>query len=329
MATQSNTNNLKFFDLPNLESIDDLSEELRISKKLIYSCTKFNNKFYKIYKIKKSSKGYRTISQPNSEIKAIQGWILHEVLYKVKSSEYSKGFDQGNSIVENAEVHIGNNCILNLDIKDFFDSINENDVYKLFRKIGYNNEISFLFSKICTLENRLPQGAPTSSKIANLICWNLDLRIGGFISKRGFNFSRYADDISISGLVPRSIKSIIPKIYGIIKDEGFNINYKKTRVQDLSGSRSVTGLYFYDDIFGIGSSQKKLIRARLFNFLMKEEFHNEKERNYLNGWFSYIKSVDEKRFKYFVNYYLKFKIEELCLIKYKINVLENIKKNKK
>lgn len=311
--TTHKTNHLKLFSLPYISSLEDLSRELRVSKRLIFDLTTFQDSFYKTYSIPKKSGGKRTISQPSKHLKAVQAWILHNILYKIRSSDYSKGFDLEDSIAKNAEVHVGNNCIINIDIKDYFGTINLNRVYKLFLKIGYNKEASYILARLCTYKDALPQGAPTSSKLANLISWNLDLRIAGYISKRGFNYSRYADDISISGYIPHSLKKSIPKIFGIIKDEGFEINHKKTRVQDLSGKRSVTGLVLYDETFGIGSNNKRKIRAKLFNFLTKNEFHNEKEKMELDGWHSYLNSVDKRRLRQLTNFAIKLIQNENCL----------------
>jgi len=298
MSTKAfKTSHLNFFNLPQLGSLDDISKELRLSKKLIFNYTKFQGSFYKTYSIPKKSGGSRIISQPNKSLKSVQAWILHNILYKIKSSEYSQGFDLGNSIAENAQQHIGNNCIVNIDIKNYFDTISFKRVYKLFLKIGYNGEASFILARLCTFNDSLPQGAPTSSKLANLISWNLDLRIAGYTSKKGFNYSRYADDISISGYIPHLLKNCVPKIFGILKDEGFEVNHKKTRVQDLSGKRSVTGLILYDETYGIGTNAKKLIRSKIHKFLTNPLAHNDREKNCLDGWFNYLNSVDKKRMK--------------------------------
>ncbi len=320
------SNHLKLFALPFIGSLKELSNEIRISERLLFDFSKFQDSFYKTYEISKKSGGKRMISQPCRKLKAVQAWILHNILYKIKSSEYSQGFDLGNSISKNAQVHIGNNCVLNLDIKNYFNTIDFKRVYKLFLKIGYNYEASYILAKLCTYKDCLPQGAPTSSKLANLISWNLDLRIAGYASKRGFNYTRYADDITISGYIPHSLRKAIPKIFGIINNEGFNINHKKTRVQDLSGKRSVTGLVLYDETYGIGHDNKRKLRAKIYNFLTKEECHTDKEQMELNGWYSYLNNVDKKRLRQLSTFASKLLLSENSLKRLSIKFSDKPKK---
>src|SRR5690606_10826026 len=125
--------------------------------------------------------------------------------------------------------HIGSTSLLTVDLKDYFPSIKRKQVFNIFKAIGYNNLISVVLSNICTYKNSLPQGGPCSPKLANLASWRLDVRIQGYVGRRGINYTRYADDLSFSGITPMKVVQIIPMVKKIIKDENFQINPSKTR----------------------------------------------------------------------------------------------------
>lgn len=321
---------LKLFNLPIINNVDDLSNHLRISRQLIYQLSVFSDNWYKTYFIEKKSGGKRKIAQPNIILKAIQGWILHEILYKIKSSDYSTAYEINSSTAKHAQIHQGNSNLLIIDLKDFFDTITSKKVYNLFRRVGYNNLISTILTKLCTYEEKLPQGGLCSGKLANLISWSLDSRISGLCAKRGLNFSRYADDLAISGALSKNLKKIIPIIYKIIISEGYSVNVKKTRVLDKSSNRYITGLTLYNDTFGIGTNLKRNIRESIFRFLTKKEVHTEKEANRLNGFFNYLNSVDKVRLSQLIKFATKisksdnkviFNIHKISFVK------ETIKKN--
>jgi RNA-directed DNA polymerase len=167
-------------------------------RKLFFLCDK-SDKLYKVIKIPKRSGGVRHLCVPTEGVKFIQKWILDNVLDPVPVSNVANGFVKNRSIVSNAIKHTSKQCVINLDIKDFFPSISRKDVYNIFKHLGYTNEVSFLLSKLCTFKNTLPQGAPTSPYLSNIHCQRLDKRLEGLSAKIGADYSRYADDITFSG----------------------------------------------------------------------------------------------------------------------------------
>lgn len=307
--------NLKLFNLPILNSIDDFSDHLRISKQSIYILSNYSHRFYKVFDIPKKGSGKRTISQPSRKLKAVQSWILNNILYKIYSSIYSTAYDKGNSIRHNAEIHKGNSNILIVDLKDFFDTITSQQVFSLFKRIGYNNTISTILTKLCTFNGCLPQGGVCSGKIANLIAWNLDTRLSSLCAKRGINYSRYADDLAFSGFISKNLKTIIPIIYRIINDENLKVNYKKTRLLDQSSCRKLTGLTLYQDTFGIGNRKKKILRAKIFNFLTNIECNTTSEFHKIYGHLSYLNAVDKERYYQLKNYIKKLQSNNKYILK--------------
>ena len=288
---------LNMLGLPVVQSLDDFSIVTHISKYTIYQLSHHSDKYYKTYTIPKKSGGVRTISQPSKKLKGLQSWILVNILNKIDVSPSCKGFRKGSSTLDNALPHIGANTILNLDLKNFFPTVSAKQVYNVFKTIGYNNLIATVFTNICTYENCLPQGSPCSPMLANLTAWTLDLRIQGYVGKRGISYTRYADDLSFSGLNPSNVVKIIPMIKSIIEDENFVVNHKKTRVSGSARAKTVTGLVINENNVGIGKKQYKDLRAKIHHLTLPKEQKNEKLLFHVSGWLSYLNSVDKVRLK--------------------------------
>ena len=286
---------LNMLGLPVIQSIDDFSVITHISKYTIYQLSYHSDKYYKIYDIPKKTGGKRMICQPSKKLKGLQSWLLVNILNKVQVSSSCKGFKKGSSTLDNALPHIGANTILNLDLKDFFPSVTSKQVYNVFRTIGYNSLISTVFANICTYDHRLPQGSPCSPLLANLTTWTLDLRIQGYVGKRGINYTRYADDLSFSGLNPSKVVQIIPMIKKIIDNENFVVNHKKTRIASSARAKIVTGLVVNEESAGIGKQKYKELRAKIHHLTLNEEQTNEKLLFHVSGWLSYLNSVDKDR----------------------------------
>lgn len=195
---------------------------------------------YNEIQIPKKNGGNRTLLIPNEELKSIQRWILNNILNSIPISDYAKGFKKGLSIVKNAEVHTNKECLLNIDLTDFFSSIESQRVYKAFRYIGYTKEISAMLSRLCTYNNFLPQGSPTSPYLANIICKKMDKRLFSLCKDKGIDYTRYADDLTFSGDI--MLSKYLPIISEIVEDEGFQINTTKTRISYQHHRQVVTGL---------------------------------------------------------------------------------------
>jgi RNA-directed DNA polymerase len=283
---------LSILGLPVVENMDELSRILHVSKYTIYQLSKLSSKHYRTFEIPKKSGGKRLISQPSKRLKALQSWILVHILNKLQVSQSCKGFRIGTSIVDNVNPHIGANTVLSIDIKDFFPSISSIKVYNIFRSIGYNNLISTVFTNLCTYDDHLPQGSPCSPILANLSLWNLDLRIQGYVGKRGITYTRYADDLTFSGLNPSKVVNIIPMVKKIIIDESHEVNDRKTRVSGSARRKIITGLVLHENTIGIGKRKYKSIRSKVFQLAIS---NSNSDINKIIGWISYLNSVDKPR----------------------------------
>lgn len=287
---------LNMLGLPIIQSLDDFTVVIHISKYTIYQLSHNSDKYYKTYELPKKSGGKRTICQPSKKLKGLQSWILVNILNKIQVSSSCKGFRKGSSTLDNALPHIGSNAILNLDLKDFFPTVSSKQVFNVFKTIGYNNLIATVFTNICTYDGRLPQGSPCSPMLANIVAWTLDLRIQGYVGKRGISYTRYADDLTFSSLNPSKIIKIIPVIKTIIEDENFIVNHKKTRIASSARAKVITGLIVNEDNVGIGKQKYKELRAKIHHLTLPKEQTNEKLLNHVNGWLSYLNSVDKERY---------------------------------
>jgi retron-type reverse transcriptase len=293
--SKSDNIRLSLNGLPIIQTLEDFADLTHISQYTLYQLSKNSNEYYKVFDIPKKSGGYRQISQPSKKLKAIQAWILFNILYKLNVSTSSKGFEKGHSIIDNAEPHKFSNEILTIDLRDFFPSINRSKVYNVFKTIGYNSVISAIFTNICSFEDSLPQGSPCSPRLANLILWTLDIRIQGYVGKRGITYTRYADDLTFSGLSPQKLINIYSTIRKIIEDEGFKINNNKTRMSGAARAKKVTGLVLSDQGFGIGHKKSNEIRSKIKHLTMTKEQTNLKLLSEVHGWLSYLNGVDKKR----------------------------------
>ena len=294
----TNIYTLRNIGLPVIRSIDDLATYTKLSSSKINKLSYSSAHMYKEYTIPKISGGVRVIAQPSRELKAIQAWILRNILDKLKSTSNSKGFELGSSILDNAKPHIGSNYILNVDLEDFFPSISANKVYTIFYSLGYDKKICFLLTNFCVYKGALPQGAPSSPKLANLICSKLDLRIQSYAGPRGLTYTRYADDITISANTSKKIPNAHEFIETVIRDEGFRINKKKTLISGVRKRKVVTGLVVNQSTVGIGRAKYKEIRAAIhYLYIGKTNDYNK-----INGLIAFVYSVDKKMYHKIVHY---------------------------
>lgn len=285
---------LKMLGLPVIESLDDFSAITHLSKGLIYNLSKNNIYYYKTYTKDKKGGGKREISQPSRKLKAVQAWILRNILDKLEVSPACKGFRKKASILDNAKPHIGANSILCIDLDNFFPSIKSNKVYTIFKTIGYNSIISTIFTNLCIFKGALPQGSPCSPQLSNLIGLSLDQRIEGFVGKRSITYTRYADDLTFSSYSSEVLLSAFRFIKKIIQDEQFIINNNKTRIAGPARARKVTGLIVTENSVGIGRKKLRELRLKIYKFWANEG-NNIKEFKKIHGFLSFTKSVDKNR----------------------------------
>jgi len=196
--------------------------------------------FYRTFTIPKKSAGTREIAEPLPSLKEIQKWILKKILNNCAFSNYAKAYISKTSIRDNARFHRGQEKVLSIDIKDFFGSIKYRKVYDVFRRLGYNKPVSTMLANLCCLDESLPQGAPTSPALSNLVAINIDKRIAGFSKKHVFRYTRYSDDLAFSGKF--SVSLVINFVRNVLSSEKFSINENKIRLMHTHQRQEVTGI---------------------------------------------------------------------------------------
>ena len=197
--------------------------------------------FYRSFRIPKNNGKTRLISAPLPLLKGVQVFILSEILAKISCHPCAKAYIKKHSLKDNAKFHRNQEKLLKLDIQDYFPSLKTERVYSLFRGFGYSETLSGLFANLCTLSGGLPQGAPTSPYLSNLLTWQLDQKIFEYCRDNGsLRYTRYADDISISGSF--NSREIILKVYNLIECNGLMPNKEKTHVIGANRQQNVTGI---------------------------------------------------------------------------------------
>jgi RNA-directed DNA polymerase len=253
--------------LPVFDSVAELAKAagIRISdlKFLSFHRKVATTSHYKRFSIPKKSGGRRIISAPMPRLKSFQYWILENILNKIPLHTAANGFIAERSILTNAAHHIGKDVVINIDLKDFFPTITYARVKGLFVKSGYSEKIAIILALVCTEPEReeatldgkryyiatgkriLPQGAPTSPAITNIICYKLDGRFKGMADKMQFSYSRYADDLSFSANGNEQVKKVQQLLWRskkIITEEGFAIHPDKVKVMRKGARQEVTGI---------------------------------------------------------------------------------------
>jgi RNA-directed DNA polymerase len=173
---------------------DELAQRLDIEKREL---RRFQP-HYRDFTIPKRSGGVRRILAPDEDLKALQRRILRRLLGRLRAHPAAMGFERNRSIVTNAKVHVGRAAVLRMDLVDFFPTTSAGRVGKYFRRIGWNRQAAQLLVRLCCHEGGLPQGAPTSPRLSNLVNYRLDARLAGMAKTFEAVYTRYADDITIS-----------------------------------------------------------------------------------------------------------------------------------
>lgn len=235
-------------DFAAINSKDDIARYFACSPFLIDVVLQRPSVLYELIHIPKkgkyNQKKYRTVYEVKPELSNLQKNIATAISTKIEFPDYVQGFVNKRSIASNASLHLAKKYVLNLDIKDFFDSISKEKVSLIFKELGCTEEIADIFASLCTLNAKLVQGASTSPILANLVCGALDREFAELGKQYECSYSRYADDITFSGeKIPR--KKDLEKC---LKKYEFQLNPDKWKVQYRGRAQYVTGLTVFDNI---------------------------------------------------------------------------------
>ncbi|MET0211080.1 MAG: reverse transcriptase family protein [Burkholderiaceae bacterium] len=244
---------------------------------------------YRCLLLPKRRGGFRLIEEPLPLLKRVQRHVLDELLNLVPTHEAAHGFVPGRNVASHAAMHANQAWVFSFDLTDFFACIGSARVHALFQTLGYAPAVAARLTTLCTTRTpamvrerlrdegmldflgakrlaaaHLPQGAPTSPALANLCAFSLDLRLDGLARRFGARYSRYADDLVISGpeCLGRQAHALRGWVTGIVEDEGFRIRRDKTRAMPSGGRQQVTGVVV-NERPNLARDEYDLLRARL------------------------------------------------------------------
>ncbi len=289
---------------------------------------------YKNFPIAKRTGGKRWISIPTPALMAVQYWINQNILNKAIPHSAAYAYVPNRKIIQHAQRHCGAAWLIKIDIKDFFGNISERQVFDVFLELGYPKLLSFEMARLCTrvTPNRkgkrwrntvtehtisgydskfvgsLPQGAPTSPALSNLVCMSLDKKLTSFALSQGATYSRYADDLCFSLLsgCRKNALYIKKEISKILREHGFSDNSKKTRIVPPGARKILTGLIINDELPKIPKEIRDAVRMHLY-YAKKNGIASHCTargfrsvigfKNYLSGMIGYISSINPQQGK--------------------------------
>ena len=221
--------------------LSSLERDLGIPAKTLYAVSNSLSRHYRMVSIPKKTGGARNLMVPDTALKTIQRRISDVLLAHMPVSSYATAYRFGTCTLRNAAVHVGKPVVLKLDIYHFFDSIPYSLVKeKAFPAHIYAEQIRTLLTMLCYHKDVLPQGAPSSPAIVNIILADFDERIGRWCTQRGIAYTRYCDDLTFSG--DFDPKEVIKFVVAQLKSLGLLLNTNKTRVQRQGQQQLVTGV---------------------------------------------------------------------------------------
>ena len=289
---------------------NDLALFLKIPKnKLTFILYKNNvNDLYSTFEIRKKTGGTRKISAPNKDLKSIQKKLAqalaeYQNLFRTQNnikSSVSHAFEKDKSIFTNAKIHRNKRFVLNIDLEDFFGSFHFGRVKGYFEKNNYfklPSEVATVIAQLSCYNGQLPQGAPTSPIITNLICNGLDMKTLQLSKKYKLHYTRYADDLTFSTNNKEFLNeydNFLNSLKKIIEKSGFKINNKKTRLLYKDSRQEVTGLIVNKKI-NIDRDYYKITRAMAHSLYTTGEYLIDGKKgtlNQLEGRFSFINQID-------------------------------------
>lgn len=296
------------FNLVNTSNIKEVN-------KILYNISNNIDANYEEIIIRKKNRGLRFLNAPSKTLKSIQKRILKNVLEEKKTSNYTYAYIKGCSIIDNAKLHVNKSKIVKLDIKDFFNNVNFNMVYNTcFNETLYSKKLGMLLTNLCIYNNSLPQGAPTSGYISNIVLRSFDEKIGLFCKNNDIEYTRYSDDMTFSG--DFNTGKLIKLVNKLLYEQGFSLNKKKIVVVNKKTRQQVTGIIVNEKL-SIRKSYKKKIRQEIYyinkfglkSHLIKRKIKSE-EKEYLNkllGKINFVLQVEKNNleFKKYKSYVIR------------------------
>ena len=302
------------------KEFSSLLNDLGVSGKALYSISNHTERHYHPVKVSKGNGEFRQLYVPDDFLKSVQRKINDKLLSLEKISPYATAYRQGGSTKVNANPHVGKPVLLKLDIRHFFDHL----IYpivkdKAFPKERYSEQNRVLLSLLCIYQDSLPQGAPTSPMISNIIMREFDNKIGAWCNEHDIAYTRYCDDMTFSG--DFDVYPIIQLVETELKKLGLFLNDSKTVIVRKGQKHSVTGIVVNEQL-SVPVGYKKKLRQEMY-YCMK--FDVESHLDSIGSG----KTVDKYVLQLLgrVNYVLSVEPQNKEMQKYKLWLMEKTKKS--
>ena len=242
--------------------LSSLSKDLGFSAKALYAVSYHRHSHYHQTKIPKANGEFRELYVPDAFLKAIQRRIVDRLLAYEEVSPYATAYRIGGSTLANAAPHVGQPVLLKMDIRHFFDNI----IYplvkeKAFPSERYSEQNRILLTMLCMFKDSLPQGAPTSPAISNIIMRDFDNVVGTWCMSQKITYTRYCDDMTFSGDFDPS--AVILLVKSELRKMGLFINDKKTTIVRDGQKKIVTGIVVNEKP-NVSTNYRRKLRQELY-----------------------------------------------------------------
>lgn len=275
---------------PFLYDVEQLSGLFQLNRKRLFDMMRGAEEHYRPIELKKKNGGTRLLHEPDRKLKQIQHTILRDILMKFSPSPYAKAYVRRRTLTDNAAPHVGRRYLLKLDIADFFGSIRFAQVYSAaFGREHFPRQVGVILTSFCCYKGVLPQGAPTSPALSNLVMRGFDDRIGQWCAQRGVAYTRYSDDMTFSADEP--LYHVYQKVKAMLAEAGFRLNEEKTRFVTSASRQSVTGLTVNEKV-AVSRAYKRRVRQEAYYALKYREMGEEEKRR-LIGKINYILQIEQ------------------------------------
>ena len=297
-----------------IQRVEHLAVQLGVSVERLIDCSENGDSFYREFD--RNIKGkLRHLTMAKPPLSTLQRRILDRILCRLPVSKHAHGAIKGRSIRTNAEAHAASPFIAKLDIRDFYPSIRHQKVYEFFMEQGCSPDVSRTLTQLTTRKHVLPLGTATSPFLADQIVHPIDERIGGLARSLGLRYTRYVDDVTLSGKF--DLERIADKVITIINQSGFAVKRSKLEIHRPGDGkeRIVTGVRVQGGKISAPSNYIELLRDEL-NRAREQSLHEEvvgdfdTRQQYL-GKIGYVKWLDPDAGRKLLRIYRKVKWRHL------------------
>ena len=227
-----------------LDSLSDLAHATDLEESALAEMVASAPTLYTIFRLPKKSGGFREIRPPKKPLRVVQKRIYRMLEDQVRYPRWMMGGVPKRSIFQHAERHVGRQMVATLDVKSFFPSVRTDQVRSIFERFGISNFALNAAVQLTTLEDQLPQGSPASCFLANMVFDSIDRRVDAFCRKNKLTYSRYVDDLAISG--DFDFRDLRGAFIAPIEEQGFVVATNKIHFMGRGVLQVVTNLCVND-----------------------------------------------------------------------------------